>query len=99
MIRNFNGNTRQQKEFFDENLGKLGDIKRVTHKRDGQSVEYETIIEGTEETMLLSGGFSSGYGGEGPNGLVYALTKMGVSNEEARKYAIESSDVSFVIEF
>ncbi|WP_211653237.1 hypothetical protein [Planococcus alpniumensis] len=48
---------------------------------------YQTIIKGTEETLTINDGLSSGYAGEGPRGLVKVLERLGVESSDAEYYA------------
>lgn len=78
------GSTREAKNFVDDNLDRLGKVLSVEHSRNKQNIDYKTIISGEDETMTIIGGLGSGYDGEGPNGLISVLLKLGVSDETAQ---------------
>ena len=75
--------TKKAKEFVERNLDLLGEISFVEHKRNLKNIDYQTIITGSEDTMVIDGGLTSGYQGEGTSGLIYVLEKLGVSRNEA----------------
>ena len=61
-----------------ENLGNmLGEIKSVEHRHTLKTPNYETKLIGTDGEILIKGGFSSGYPGEGPRGLKKVLINLG----------------------
>lgn len=79
--------TEQAVRFVENNLNFLGKIHSIEHKRLKIESEYQTIITGSEETLVINGGLSSGYLGEGSRGLVRILEKLGIQKEEAEHYA------------
>lgn len=79
--------TERAVQFVEKNLDFLGKIRSIEHKRLKSETMYQTIITGTEESMTIDGGLSSGYAGEGPRGLSRVLQALGLSKEAADKYA------------
>ncbi|EIM05215.1 hypothetical protein A1A1_17330 [Planococcus antarcticus DSM 14505] len=79
--------TEQAVKFVESNLSFLGKIYSIEHKRLKMESEYQTTINGSEETLVINGGLSSGYLGEGPRGLARVLEKLGIQKEEAEYYA------------
>lgn len=79
--------TEKTVEFFEHVHNFLGKIHSIEHKRLKMETEYQTIITGSEETLVINGGLSSGYAGEGPRGLARVLEKLGIQKEKAEHYA------------
>ncbi len=90
------GITRESLEFWNQHKGDIGKILTVDvsdeglHTEDRKSesgitypVEYNTLITGTQGTILLSG-CNCGYGGEGPNGTAKILAELGLTLTQAR---------------
>ena len=72
------GITELSKKFAEEHLPKIGTVSEVFCyiNSDGDSI---TIIRGSEGTIIVDG-FTWGYGGEGPHGLLWLLSgKLGIA--------------------
>ena len=82
--------TQQAIKFFENNIELLGKIRSIEHKRKLSETGYETIFTGTDETMTIIGGLSSGYSGEGSNGLVHVLKKLGVDEGKAETLVMDN---------
>lgn len=82
--------TAQAIAFFENNIDFLGRIKSVEHKRSRMKSEYKTTITGSEETLVINGGLSSGYHGEGTKGLAKVLVRLGINSSAAESYAKDS---------
>ena len=91
------GITERSLKFWNENKSKIGKVTHVevseeglqTEDRKSESgitypVEYNTMITGTQGSILLSG-CNCGYGGEGPNGTAKILAELGLHIDKARK--------------
>lgn len=76
-------------EFVKNNLNLLGKLKSISHKR---SSSYETTIVGWYDKMVIKGGFSSGYVGEGSTALFDLLLSLGVPETLARKNVFENKE-------
>ncbi len=70
------GITRMSTEFLERKLRLIGDVVKVVGKRD-EELEYWVIFLDKEGNEIVTSGFSWGYGGEGPHGLLQALHKIG----------------------
>lgn len=79
--------TEQAVNFVENNLNFLGKIKSIEHKRLNLAPHYRTIIIGSEESLTINGGLSSGYTGEGPRGLMRILEKLDIENDAAEHYS------------
>ena len=81
ITENNSGITRDSLEVYELYKKALGSILSVTIT-ESEQCEWETRVEGKEADMLLYG-FSFGYGGEGPRGLLTLLddAKLDVSDE------------------
>ncbi|WP_193065417.1 hypothetical protein [Oceanobacillus oncorhynchi] len=55
------------------------DHLEVIHYRKKQSIQYVTYIKGEYFTIEIKDGLTSGYNGEGSNGLEYVLRRLGFS--------------------
>jgi len=84
--------TETAKAFVERNLEFLGEIHLVEHKRNQENIDYQTIISGSENVMIINGGLTSGYQGEGTRGLIYILKKLGVSEEKATELVEKNRD-------
>ncbi len=87
--------TNEAKRFVSENLPKLGKVTSVEHSRNKNKIDYQTTIHGTDDTMVITGGLTSGYGGEGPNGLATVLKELGVEEEVAEQHAKGNREQSY----
>lgn len=47
----------------------VGNIKFIEHRYANECYGYETAFNGINGSIIVKGGFSSGYQGEGPQGL------------------------------
>jgi hypothetical protein len=92
MITFKNGITKSTLDFVLGNLQRLGEIQSLSHKRDKSKIFYETIIKGSDDTMIISGGIGSGYSGEGPGGMLKLLLELGVPEDKARAYVYDNTD-------
>ena len=70
------GITRMSTEFLERKLKLIGEVVKVVGKRD-EELEYWVIFSDKEGNEIVTSGFSWGYGGEGPHGLLLALHKIG----------------------
>jgi len=84
-MKQVTGTTKEAKKFIDENLHKLGKVVSIEHTRNKQNVDYQTTITGEDDVMIIVGGLGSGYDGEGPNGLITVLQKIGVEESTAQQ--------------
>lgn len=87
------GSVNRAETFVKNNINLIGKPKSVTHISNSEMVEYETIIEGTEDIMIVLGGLTSGYDGAGPNGLKRTLVFLGIDEETAHNYSRQKSGV------
>lgn len=86
------GSTNEAENFFRSNIANIGEVKSISHKRDKESIFYETIIVGNDETIIIEGGLTSGYSGEGSHGFFNILTSLGIDEDKANMYAFGNSD-------
>lgn len=70
------GVTEYSKEQFLKYRDELGEIIKVEIAKIDE-LEYTTRIHGTKAILILDG-FSFGYGGEGPHGLIWLLKQCGL---------------------
>jgi hypothetical protein len=69
-------------------LGKLEYVRGYVY-RGTYGMTFATIVKGENGTARFRG-FSWGYGGEGPHGLLYLLQRLGVDDATANKTAFET---------
>ena len=74
----------------------IGDLKSVEHKHVSKVHGYETLFKGSYGEILVKGGFSSGYPGEGPRGLATILKELGF-NENVIEVNVYGASKSFTI--
>lgn len=86
------GATHEAEKFVEENISKIGKVKSIHHKRNSTKVDYETIIKGEYETIVVQGGITSGYNGSGPKGLYRVFKLLGVDEETAQQSAFGDAD-------
>jgi len=65
------GITELSKRYVNEHLAEIGEVEQVKIYVDEQG-DYITEIVGSEGVIIVDG-FSWGYGGEGPHGLLWLL--------------------------
>ena len=66
--------TERSKRSFEDYQYELGEIQMVSISWDKEYLEYTTIVQGEFESITLTG-FSIGYKGEGPSGLMWLLDR------------------------
>ena len=71
----------------------------MNKKKKTGKINYKTTIEGTNEIIVFNGELGSGYRGEGPNGLIYVLEKLGLSKEQAEGYVLNEMNKTFTVNF
>lgn len=77
---NCNGVTRHSVKFFDL-LSTLIDVKEIRSVKWGvRGNEFIVELQWQSKKIILTG-LNAGYGGEGPRGLYYVLTKCGFGNK------------------
>lgn len=75
------GITELSKKYVDEHLPEIGEVKYVLIYVEDNG-DYITEIRGSEG-MIVVDGFSWGYGGEGPHGLLWLLRdKLGGEGDD-----------------
>lgn len=80
-----------------KNLGNVvGEIKSVEHRHTLKTPNYETKLIGTDGEILIKGGFSSGYPGEGPRGLKKVLINLGFPPAQVEE-KVYGSEKRFVL--
>ncbi|WGD66088.1 hypothetical protein P5668_00110 (plasmid) [Bacillus subtilis] len=60
----------------------LKKINRITHFRNGDKVIFDTYVEAGHYNLIIKGGLSSNYGGEGPNAFKKYLMAAGLNEED-----------------
>lgn len=70
--REVDGITERSKTQFSEYKNDLGVIHTVEIEWDKDTLDYHTIIQAENDRLHFSG-FSIGYSGEGPEGLIWLL--------------------------
>lgn len=95
MITYQDGITKRSLSFAIENIHRLGELKSISHKRNKEEIFYETTIKGSEDTMIITSGLGSGYGGEGPSGLIKLLIELGVPEDLASDHVYENTDTEY----
>jgi len=74
----------------------IGKIKSIDHKYINEIYGYETAFNGVNGRIVVKGGFSSGYQGEGPQGLKRILAELGVNERKIEEY-VNSVQKKFTI--
>jgi len=64
----------------------IGKIKSIDHRYINEIYGYETAFNGVNGRIVVKGGFSSGYQGEGPQGLKRILAELGVNERKIEEY-------------
>jgi hypothetical protein len=95
MLKIESGTTNEAVKFVRNNIEMLGTLKSITHTRNMDSIYYKTVIKGSHNTIVLEGGLTSGYRGEGSNGLKKVLVMLGVDENIAEHYVFGNSDNEF----
>ena len=90
--------TDEAVEYVNDNLERLGKIKSVTHKRNSDNIDYETIIDGEYKTLYIQSGFSSGYVGKGSRALAELLVNLGFENAEVENLVFSNNSNKFEFE-
>jgi len=72
------GITERSKKAFISNRKELGKVRKVIMRYSTKRGDYVTTVVG-EKGVLLLDGFSTGYGGEGPHGLIWLLEQGGIA--------------------
>jgi len=70
------GTTRVSTEYLETKLKLIGEVVSVIGKKD-EDLEYWVIFKDADGNEIVTSGFSWGYGGEGPHGLLQALHGLG----------------------
>lgn len=93
--------TREAEVFLEDNLKRIGGIKKVIHLRNNSKNDYQTTFTGEDGKIIVIGCLSSGYGGTGCHGLVNVLVSLGVKKEKAELYVFDEENKfpTFEIEF
>lgn len=99
MMRFETGSTREAENFVEANKGTLGNIISVKHRRKSNSIYYQTIITGENNSMEIIGGLTSGYTGGGPHGLIRVLESIGLDEETATRLVKGNSDDTHEFEY
>lgn len=81
--------TEQAVKIFENNLDFWGKVQSIEHQRLKFETLYKTTIIGSEETLVINNGLSSGYAGEGPRGLYRVLEKLGIESADAKFYVTD----------
>lgn len=89
--------TVEAKEAVRKTIDLVGKLKYIEHRHVKSETGYETFFKGSEGEILLKGGFSSGYNGEGPSGLKTILLELGFNESiidehvfgEEKKFRLE----------
>jgi hypothetical protein len=86
------GTTRGARARFDRVLKRLGKLRYVKGYRyfGRYQTDHEAVLLRGENGSARFGGLLWGYGGEGPHGTHELLIKIGLSREEADKYAFRT---------
>lgn len=74
----------------------IGKIKSIDHRYINEIYGYETAFNGVNGRIVVKGGFSSGYQGEGPQGLKRILAELGVNERKIEEY-VNSVQKKFTI--
>jgi len=72
------GITEESIKYLWECLPNIGKVEEVKIEWDKESCDYTTTVVGSEADVEVFG-FSVGYGGEGPSGLVWLLGEVGMT--------------------
>ncbi|MCE4046573.1 hypothetical protein LXM56_20845 [Lysinibacillus fusiformis] len=59
----------------------IGEIRSIDHLYANEIYGFETFFNGANGRIIVKGGFSSGYQGEGPQGLKQILKELGFNEE------------------
>lgn len=59
----------------------IGEIRSINHLYANELYGFETFFNGKNGRIIVKGGFSSGYQGEGPQGLKQILKELGFNEE------------------
>lgn len=92
MYKIITGSTNEAKNFVNNNIDNIGRLKSIFHTRDKENIFYQTTIVGYDETMVIEGGLTSGYSGEGCHGFFDILTSLGIDEDKASMYAFGNTD-------
>lgn len=95
------GITNEALNFFKENIEQVGTVKSITHTRNIDKIYYKTVITGENNSMVIEGGLTSGYMGQGAKGLKKVLVTLGLDEITAEKYVFGNADIEheFTINF
>ncbi|MGO0715729.1 hypothetical protein P5408_024505 (plasmid) [Bacillus subtilis] len=63
-------------------LPALGKIDRITHFRNSDKVIFNTYVEAGHYNLLIKGGLSGNYSGEGPSAFENYLLSAGLNEED-----------------
>ena len=87
------GVTVTSKEEFTRLRLELGEIKKVVVKNlVTNPVDTETIVVGSEAHLHLDG-FSMGYRGEGPHGMIWLLKELNIPFSDEDVFKRQTEDV------
>lgn len=79
------GITLDALNILDGLLGVIGKVYEVVHYRKPVG-QYDTYIVGSNFDIIVRDALTSGYVGTGSNGLVSVLKKVGVDEDQAKKF-------------
>lgn len=69
--------TEEAKDAVRKTIDLVGKLEYIEHRHVNLGTKYETVFKGSEGEILLKGGFSSGYPGEGTRGFKTILLELG----------------------
>lgn len=84
--------TSEATKIFKENILKKGQILNVKHYGNTEMVDYYTQYYCENGVLEIVGGFSSGFRGEGPHGLLQSLLYLGVHLDKAIDFVFSKPD-------
>lgn len=56
-------------------------VYKIVHSRNGDNVDYKTLLVGKKESAIVEGLFTSGYGGGGPSRFARTLRELNVQDD------------------
>ena len=90
------GITEESKKFVQKNLRKVGEVIEVAVQYDKENCFYRTTIVGEKKDIEVTG-FSVGYCGEGPSGMIWLLVKLNMQFEEEQVYSTDGKNAGYIL--
>ena len=90
--------TLEAVQFISENIKWVGTLESIRHERHRRKMYYKTIFTGSDKTLEIYSGITSGYVGAGPDGFYKVLVELGVAEEIAKKEVYEAGEEEYEFE-